>query len=185
MKDKLSEMLNEKRFRHSLGVCELSCELARRFGADVEKAYIAGLLHDCAKNIDNNRALKMCGEYGIELNEIELKNPALIHAPLGAEIVKREFGINDEEIYLAIKNHTVGRYGMGLLEKIIYIADMAEQTRDFPGVELIRKQLEKNLDEAVLTGLKFSMELNLKRGNLIHEDTIKAWNSIIMSKESD
>ncbi len=185
MIEELKKRLDSARFVHSLEVAELSKELARRFGEDEEKAYLAGILHDCAKKIPNDEAIKKCMEFGIKLNEVELKNPALIHAPLGAEIAKREFGIKDSDIYNAIKNHTVARAGMSNLEKIVYVADMAEPGRDFEGVNEIRKLLKENLDDAVLCALKFTLKFNIDREKLVHPGTIDAWNDIKLKKERE
>ena len=185
MIEKLRSMLDEKRFLHSMGVAELAKDTARRFGADENKAYIAGVLHDCAKNILEQDARRLCGHYGILLNEVEEKNPALIHAPLGAFVARDEFKIADEQILDAIRYHTVGRKKMSKLEKIIYVADMAEPSRDFQGVLDIRQKLSHNLDDAVLAALKFSIEFNIKRDKLIHPGTIDAWNDIKITRESE
>lgn len=183
MTEELKNRLDEKRYLHSLGVANLATELAKRFGENPDKAYIAGILHDCAKNIPEDEAKKLCEEFKIELNEVEKRNPALIHAPLGAEIAKRDFGVLDTDIYNAIKNHTVGREGMSILEKIIYVADMAEESRSFYGVVDIREALLEDLDKAVLMALKFSLKFNLERGNLIHTATIDAYNDIKIRRE--
>ena len=183
MTDELKKRLDERRYLHSLGVAKLSVELAKRFGENSDKAYTAGILHDCAKNIHVDVAKKLCEEFKIELNEVEKRNPALIHAPLGAEIAKRDFGILDTDIYNAIKNHTVGRCGMTLLEKIIYVADIAEESRTFDGVADIREALVRDLDEAVLIALVFSLKFNIDRGKLIHPGTIDAYNDIKIRRE--
>lgn len=185
MIEKLKSMLDEKRFLHSMGVARLAKDTARRFGVDENRAYIAGVLHDCAKNIPEQEARRLCGHYGIRLNEVEEKNPALIHAPLGAYIARDEFKIDDEEILDAIRYHTVGRAKMTKLEKIIYVSDMAEESRDFQGVLDIREKLLKNLDDAVLAALKFSVEFNIKKDKLIHPGTIDAWNDIKITRESE
>lgn len=183
MLEKLKKRLDSSRFVHSLEVAELSRELAKRFGENEEKAYTAGILHDCAKKIPNDEAITLCHEFGIKLNEVELKNPALIHAPLGAEIAKRDFEIEDTDIYNAIKYHTVAREGMSKLEKIVYVSDMAEPGRNFVGVEEIRKALKIDLDEGVLTALKFTLKFNIDRNKLVHPGTIEAWNDIKLKKE--
>ena len=183
MTDELKKRLDERRYLHSLGVAKLAVELAKRFGENPDKAYTAGILHDCAKNIPEDKARKLCEEFKIELNEVEKRNPALIHAPLGAEIAKRDFGILDTDIYNAIKNHTVGRQRMSTLEKIIYVADMAEESRTFEGVLDIREALLKDLDEAVLMALAFSLKFNIDRGKLIHSGTIEAYNDIKIRRE--
>ena len=107
MKDKLKKTLSEKRYKHSLGVCDEAVKLARIFGADEEKAYIAGLLHDCAKGYDIDKQIELCAEYGIELDKITIACKAVIHAPLGAAVAKDKYGIDDEEILEAIASKSV------------------------------------------------------------------------------
>ena len=180
MKEKLQKLLKPKRYRHSLGVAETAVVLAKKHGADEEKAYTAGLLHDMAKNISKEDSLNLCRKLGIKTNEIERQNPSLLHAPLGAELIKREFGIYDMEISSAIACHTVGKANMTLLDKIIYIADMIEPSRDFPGVEKLRKLSFSDIDKAMLECLRFTLEYNIKKGSLIHPASIDAWNSLII-----
>ncbi len=183
MLQELKKRLTKKRYIHSLHVANLARELAERFGEDIDKAYLAGILHDCAKNIPYEDSIKLCEEFKIELNAVEKKNPVLVHAPLGAEIAKRDFGVLDLDIYNAIKNHTVGRSGMSKLEKIIYVSDVTEKSRSFDGVEKIREALLRDLDKAVLMSLEYSLRFNLKRGSLIHIGTIEAYNDIKIRRE--
>lgn len=172
-------MLSPQRYEHSLGVRDTAVKLALRFGADPGKAELAGLLHDCAKNIPAEEALVLCERLGIELDEAERLNPALIHAPLGAELAQTEFGIHDEEIKNAIRYHTVGRAGMSLLEKVIYLADMIEPGRSFEGVEALRKAVEVSLDKALYEALKQSILHNAARGRIIHTGTVDAYNDLL------
>lgn len=176
MKDKLKKSLSEKRYKHSLGVCEEAVKLAKLHGADAEKAYIAGLLHDCAKGFNLDEQLELCEKYGVEIDAVTLLCKPVIHAPLGAKIAEAEYGINDNEILEAIRCHTVAKEKMSLLDKIIYVADMIEPSRDFDGVDKLRKAAYKNIDEAFVTGLRSSIEINAKRNRAIHPDTISAWN---------
>lgn len=178
-KKKLGESLKPERYVHSLGVCAEAVKLAERYGADRDKAYIAGLLHDCAKGYGKRRQRELCEEYGIELDEITLRCPAVIHAPLGAEIAKREYGIEDEEILKAIRVHTVGGAGMSKLDKIIYTADMIEPSRSFEGVEELRRIAYEDLDRAVAAAVAQSIEFNLKKPSVIHPDTLAAWNDLL------
>lgn len=166
MKEHLKSLLTPERYQHSLGVMETAVELAKIYGADTEKARIAGLLHDNAKNLDN--IYERASDLEAELDEFELKSPPLIHAKLGAETAKCEFGITDPEILDAIKWHTIGRPNMTLLEKIIFVADLTEPGRDFPDAKALRELSRKNLDLAVAECIKSTIEVNKKRGNLIH-----------------
>lgn len=179
MKDKLKKTLSEKRYKHSLGVCDEAVKLARIFGADEEKAYIAGLLHDCAKGYDIDKQIELCTEYGIELDKITLACKAVIHAPLGAAVAKNKYGIDDEEILEAIRCHTVAKENMSLLDKIIYIADMIEPMRDFSSVDKLRKTAYEDIDKAFIMGLKQSIVFNAEKNKIIHPDTISAWNYML------
>ena len=179
MKDKLRSALKESRYQHSMGVCSEAVKMAERYGVNTDKAYLAGLLHDCAKGFDNEKQLELCKKCGLELDEVTLACPAVIHAPLGAEVAKREYGIDDEEILDAIRYHTVARAKMTDLDKIIYIADMIEPMRSFDGVEELREAAYKDLDTAFIMALRQSMEFNLKKQNVIHPATLEAWNYIL------
>ena len=118
----LRENLTREKYCHSLGTMVCAAELAKMFNADVKKAETAGLLHDCAKNIPNEKMLEMVKTYNIDVYKNEINTPKILHAPLSAYIAKNEFGVQDEEILSAIRFHTIAKKEMSLLEKIIYIA---------------------------------------------------------------
>ena len=147
--------------------------LAERYGADVEKARVAALLHDCTKKLDMDEQLALCRKYGIELDELERKALKLLHAKTGAAIARDVFGV-DDEIYSAIWWHTTGHAGMTLLEKIMYLADYIEPSRDFPGVDKLRAVCYKDLDEGLLMGLEMTIEEMTSMGNPVHHATIEA-----------
>lgn len=175
MKEKLSNKLSDHRYIHSLGVVETAVKMARTFGVNEEKAEIAALLHDCAKQIPHNEQLKLCHEYGLETDEIKEKQKGLLHADLGAYIAKAEFGVEDEEILNAIKYHTLAREDMSDLEKILYLADIIEPNReDFEGLESLRRLCFLDLDEALLCGLNLSIAHVEKKSGTLHPQTIKA-----------
>lgn len=165
--------LKHKRIPHVLGTEEEAARLARHWGADVEKARVAALLHDCTKKLDMPEQLALCRQYGIELDELEQKALKLLHAKTGAAIARNVFGV-DEEIYSAIWWHTTGRAGMTLLEKIIYLADYIEPTRDFPGVDKLRRVCYDNLDAGLLLGLSMTIEEMIAMGNPVHHATVEA-----------
>lgn len=150
IKKELMKQLDEKRYEHTIGVADTAACLAMRYGIDMQKAYVAGLLHDCAKNFDSKKRNRLCEKYKIELTEYELKNPALIHAKLGAKVAAEKYGIDDSEILNAIRFHTTGKKEMTVLEKIIYAADFIEPNRKMLAVlPEIRNIIFKDLDEAV------------------------------------
>ena len=175
MKEKLSTMLTEHRYTHSLGVMETAEKMALTFGENSESALIAGLLHDCAKQIDRSVQLKMCEERGIFIDDIKKSAPSLVHADLGASIAETEFQVTDEDILGAIKYHTLGRKDMTALEKILFLADIIEPNRrDFEGLAELRKLCETDLDKAMLYGLTLSIKNVERKGRILHTQTIEA-----------
>ena len=146
----MKEELSADRFEHTLGVMYTAESLAMRYGADMTKAAVAGLLHDCAKCIPNSHKLKMCKKHDIEITEMEEQNPSLLHAKLGAYMAKKAYGVEDEEILSAIRWHTTGKPDMSLLDIIIYMADFIEPNRDkAPNLKEIRKLSFVNIEEAL------------------------------------
>lgn len=158
MRLKLVRELDEARYQHTLGVMYTAASMAMRYGEDVEKALIAGLLHDCAKCIPGQTKISMCEESGIEISDIERKNSGLLHAKLGAYVAKHEYGVLDEEILMSIKSHTTGRPEMSLLEKIIYIADYMEPGRkELPNMAEVRRLAFEDIDKCLFRILKDSL----------------------------
>ena len=181
MQAKLKSRLKPGRYEHSLGVSETAAFLARRFQVNVEKARIAGLLHDCARQYPNDQLTEEAAKLGIAIGPVEKAMPLLLHAYIGAELVREEYGVDDEEISQAIYRHTVGGSNMTDLDKIIYFADMIEPGRKYPEVEELRRlSREASLDEMVLEGLSQSIIFVTARGHLLHPDTIAARNDILL-----
>lgn len=175
-KEILKSRLKEKRYIHSLGVMETAGELAERFGEDINRAKLAGLVHDCAKNITDFPAV--CKKYAYTPDEIEQKNPELLHAPLGALMLYDLFGIDDIEIKDAVRYHTVARRNMTKLDKIIYLSDMIEPSRKFDGVDELRQLAKIDLDKAMLAALDQSLMFVIKKGALAHPNTLFARNEL-------
>ena len=165
--------LKHKRIPHVLGTEQEAIRLAERYGADVEKARRAALLHDCTKKLDMEEQLALCRRYGIQLDELEQKALKLLHSKTGAAIARDVFGV-DDDIYSAIWYHTTGHAGMTKLEKIIYLADYIEPSRDFPGVDKLRKVGYEDLDRGLLMGLEMTIEEITSMGNPVHHATIEA-----------
>ena len=178
--EKLKEWIDEKRLNHSLGVSRCAVELAGYYGADVGKAELAGMLHDCAKGLSFERSLELAKEFGIEFDMIFKMNPALLHAPLGSYLARDVFGIQDVEILEAIACHTTGKKDMTLLEKVLCLADYIEEGRNFPGVEKIRELAFVDINRALLTGLEMSIQAVLKSGMLLHPMTVGARNALLL-----
>lgn len=148
MQMKLKKHVDDARFVHTLGVMYTSAALAMAHGYDMQKAQVAGLLHDCAKCIPNDKKLRLCKKHNIEVSSVEYENPILLHAKLGAYLAETKYDITDEEILRSITFHTTGRAGMSTLEKIVFIADYIEPGRyKARNLEEIRKTAFSNLDE--------------------------------------
>ncbi len=165
--------LKHKRIPHVLGTEQEAIRLAERYGADVEKARVAALLHDCTKKLDMDAQLALCDHYGIQLDELERVSLKLLHSKTGAALARDVFGV-DEEIYNAIWWHTTGHAGMTLLEKIIYLADYIEPSRDFPGVDKLRQVCYKDLNEGLCLGLEMTIQEMTDMGNPVHRATLEA-----------
>ena len=155
----MEKALDPKRYEHTLGVAYTAAALAMRYGDDVNNAILAGMLHDCAKCLTNEKRLSICEKYNIAVNEAERKNPYLLHAKVGSFIAVKKYGVTDKDVINAILNNTTGRPGMSLLEKIIWIADYIEPGRkQAPNLPLIRKLAFEDLDQALLTALRDTLE---------------------------
>ncbi len=173
----IKQRLSEKRFKHSIGVAETAKAYAHMLGVDAQKAYMAGLVHDAAKEMPFDEMLDICKKGNVMPDSEELKNKALLHAPAGAAMLE-DLGIKDEDIKNAVRYHTVGRRGMSNLEKIIYLADMLEPSRDYPEADMLREKVRRSFDEAFRDALKFSIIWNMEKGRVVHEGTLHAYNEI-------
>lgn len=174
LRQKISPRLSSQRMAHTAGCEHEAVQLARLWGEDPEKAAVAGILHDVTKNLGYDEQLILCDKYGIILDNLQKDNPKLLHAITGAALAADEFGVS-EEISRAIRWHTTGKPDMSTLEKIIYLADYIEPTRDFDGVEKLRELAYEDLDKAMALGLEMSLE-ELRRHNVEpHKDTVEAW----------
>lgn len=147
----MEKSLDAKRFEHTLGVAYTACALAMCNDVDMNKAQTAGLLHDCAKCLSDEKKIEICKKNHMEINSVESRNPFLLHAKAGSCIARKKFHVEDEDILNAILYHTTGRPGMSKLEKIIYIADYIEPGRkQASNLKEIRKLAFQNLDMALL-----------------------------------
>ena len=147
----LEKELKYSRFVHSLGVAYTATSLAMRYGADLEKAELAGLLHDCAKYLSDKEYLSLCHEREIPVSAAEAANPSLLHAKAGAVLAAEKYGVTDPEILEAIRNHTTGKPAMSMLDKIIYIADYIEPGRNqAPNLAIVRQLAFEDLDRALI-----------------------------------
>ncbi|MCM1103557.1 MAG: bis(5'-nucleosyl)-tetraphosphatase (symmetrical) YqeK [Clostridium sp.] len=154
LEKELKKELDDDRYRHTLGVAYTAACLAMRYGEKTERAFLAGLLHDCAKtkSNDHKKMLSLCEKHEIPISQFERENPALLHAKLGSFFAKEKYEVTDEEILSAIRWHTTGHVGMTLLEKIIYVADYIEPNRKssrIPNLDEVRSLCFQDLDEGL------------------------------------
>lgn len=159
LRDEMRKVQDPKRFEHTLGVTYTSACLAMCYNENIQDAEIAGLLHDCAKCLPNEKKIHICKKNHVEINYAESKNPFLLHAKAGAILAEKEYGITNQNILNAVRYHTTGRPGMSLLEKIVFIADYIEPGRNH-SVYLpeIRKMAFIDLDAALKRILSDTLE---------------------------
>ena len=178
MRKGILSRLHGYRYEHTLG-CERAARLlAERFGGDVEKAGFAAILHDITKHLSPQEQLILCAKYGIIPCNVEKSEPKMLHGKTAAAIARVEYGA-PEDVCEAIACHTTGKHGMTLLDKILYLADYIEETRDFPRVEKARELARLSLDRALLYCYDQTLTELIARGKLIHSDTIGAYNDMI------
>lgn len=178
----ISERLKSARYKHSKNVAKEAVRLAKKYGADVEKAEIAGILHDVTKEASADEQLDVIKRAGIELTELEKNSQKLWHAISGSAYIQVELDITDPEIINAVRYHTTGRAGMSLLEKVVFVADFTSADRDYDGVEKMRKAADKSLDDAVMEGMAFTVADLAERKLTIAPDTFEGYNEIVFNK---
>ena len=179
MKEYLEENLVKGRYLHTLGVVETAKSLAKIYGVDIKKAEIAALAHDIAKNLSPQELLEVIDKNNIKLSFDEKNTRELWHSIVGPIVAREHFEIEDEEILSAIRWHTTGKENMSKLDKIIYLADMIEPSRDFSMVEELRNDSKDDLDKAMLNALTYTIKYLLEKGCLIDVNTVKARNYLL------
>ena len=166
--------LKKKRVSHVQGCEKEAVALAEKYGADPEKAAVAAILHDITKALDLRNQLILCDRYGIICDDIEKNSVSLLHSKTGAARARDLFDI-EQSVYDAIWWHTTAKPEMSLLEKVIYMADYIEPTRDFEGIDKLRKAAARDLDSAMALGLKMSIIDIRSRGLPLHHNTADAY----------
>lgn len=174
LREQAYAMLDERRIAHVAGCESEAVSLAKHWGEDPETAAESGILHDITKSLSREEQLQLCEKYGIILDSAEQQMTKLLHARTGAAVARDLFGVS-EPVFNAIRWHTTGKPDMTLLEKILYIADYIEPTRDFPGVEKVRDLAYSDLDRALLLGLKMTIDEVRESGSEPYIDTINAF----------
>ena len=174
--------MKEARLRHSKNVAKEAVRLAKKYGADVQRAEIAGILHDATKETPEAEQMELIERAGIVLTDLEMSSHKLWHAISGAAFAKVEMGIDDPDIINSIRYHTTGRADMSLLERVIFIADFTSAERDYDGVDRIRKVADKDLDDACLEGMSFTIADLAQQKLTIAPDTFSGYNWFAMQK---
>lgn len=177
----LRKKLTEQRYNHSVNVSKKAVYLAKKYGADVKKAEIAGLLHDITKNTDEQEQLQVISEAGLALSDLEFANKKLWHAVSGAAYLKVKLNIDDEDILNAVKFHTTGRAGMSLLEKVVFVADMTSADRTSEESSKVKAIAEENLDKAVCLTAVSCIEYLTEKFAIIAPNTLAAYNDTVKS----
>lgn len=172
----LKTRLKPERLYHSICVAEQAKHLAEIFGGDPEKSYTAGLVHDIMRYEPVEKMLEMIENDGQRLTDSEKNITVTLHAIAGEVFLRKNLKVTDEEILSAVRWHTTGKEDMSLLEKIIYVADLTSEDRDYPDILEVRAMAEESLDKTCLRGLSFTIEDNAKKCRPIHIDTVKAYN---------
>ena len=175
--------LSEYRYKHSVNVAKEAVRLANRYGADAQKAETAGILHDIMKDASPEDQLKIMERSGIILTDVEKNAQKLWHAISGALYVEQELGIQDQEILDAIRYHTTGRPEMGLLERVIFVADFTSAERDYDGVKKMRAAADISLERAMLEGVTFTIRDLSARQKPIHPDSLATYNWMILNSK--
>ncbi len=175
--DDLRDRLNEHRYEHTIGVADTAVKMAEAFNVNPNQAYLAGILHDCAKYFDDTELLAICAENDVKVTQIEQKKPFLLHSVVGEIVAKQRYHITDEEVLSAIRWHTTGKANMSDLEKIIFAADYIEPNRTgLPKLDYLREISTKDLDLLVKCILENMMEYLKSTGEEIEEHTLEAYN---------
>ncbi len=181
--DFLKAELSEYRFRHTMGVADTAKDLAQKYGENEEVAYIAGLLHDIAKELSLDKLLNLAEKYNADPDEITKTSSALMHGLIGAYMAREKFGVEDK-IFDAIKYHTTGKANMSLFTKIIYIADYIEPNRCMSGVEAARELAYSSIDDAILMSLSTTIIHTVNKGGIVHPSTVEARNYLLLHNRS-
>lgn len=180
----LAEKLDDYRIYHSECVSECASVLAEKYGADPEKARLAGLMHDVMKNADADGHFEYIEKSGEKLTAVDISNPKVWHQISGAAYLRENGIVTDEEILGAVRWHTTGKAGMTLLEKIVYVADFISADRDYPDVGVVRKLADKSLEDAILYTSRYTVNKLASKNLPIHPATVECYNDMIINSQT-
>lgn len=171
--------LTPERFFHSQCVAAEAAKLAERYGADVEKARTAGILHDIMKDTPKEEQLKIMEKFGIILTDTQQRNPKLWHSLAGAAYCRHVLNVSDREILDAIACHTSGKKDMTLLQKVLFTADYISADRDYPGIEVMREAAQRSLEETIVKGVAWTLNDLTSQGRPVDPDSVYAYNDAL------
>ncbi len=180
--DILSEKLSKSRYEHSVAVMERAEYLAELYDVDKEKAKLAGLLHDVMKDLESRMLLQFINESAIILSVVEKKSPPLWHAVGGFLYLKDVLNITDEDVLNAVRYHTTGRANMSDLEKVIYLADLTSDDRNYEDIQYVRKLSEESLNKGMRYCIEYLIGDLIKKGKMLHQDTVDCYNELVMQE---
>lgn len=165
------ERLSERRYAHTVRVTETAERLANIHALDEERTRLAALLHDAARELPAGEYLRAARGWDVPVGDFERANPKLLHGPVAAELARREFGLEDDEVLEAIRVHTTGAPGMSPLALAVYVADKIEPARDYPSVERLRELAGRDLHAAAREALRRAIAYNEQRGRDVHPES--------------
>ena len=175
--------LTEKRFYHSQCVAQEAARLAQQYGADVEKARLAGILHDIMKDTPPEQQLEILQDSGILLTKTQRHNRKLWHALAGAAYLQQTLQVKDGDIVEAVRCHTSGKKDMSLLEKVLFVADYISADREYPGVERMRQAAYRSLEEAIVEGVLFTVQELMGQRLPVAAESVEAYNDALLILE--
>lgn len=184
-KELLRNLLDDYRYNHSLAVADEARRLAVKYGADEDKAYLAGLLHDVTKNYSKEEHLQIFSRFDIILSDVEKNAQKLWHAISGSVYVREILGITDEEIINSIRYHTTGKREMSILELLIFVADFTSADRNYPDVDVMRGLADKSLYDAAIYALNYTINDLKNKGATVHPDTLSAYEYLISNQKGE
>jgi nicotinate-nucleotide adenylyltransferase len=184
LRERVRGRMSEKRYVHTCAVERMVARLGELYcPALLPELRVAALLHDITKNKTDIEQLQLCEKFGIMLTATEKESPLIWHQITGAEYVKQELEINDEDIISSIRYHTTGKPNMSLSEKIIFTADLISADRNYPDIKEIRAAADRSLEECIIKVLQFTIADIVSKGNPLHPDTLNAYNYLLLEKK--
>ena len=178
----LEKSLPPKRYQHSMRVYETALALGKRHHAEEAKVALAALLHDCGREIPAKESVEKARALGLPVDFTEASQPVLLHAKIGAYLATQKYGVTDPEVLEAIRCHTTGAETLSLTARIVFLADMLEPGRKFPGVEELRRLAREDLEQAMFTAYRHTICYLLEAGALIHPAAIAGYNRLAVQQ---